>query len=205
MKHTYCKVTCKHQGIEKPMEYGWMLKLASLEELLDYNMTDTSMRTAFQNAMKSKPLDRLGGHCSNKLAEILSGLALMTGRPLVETMGALKRDVFKARSRVIQSTGCIYVNAVGGFFANGKNVREIKRIRYEGDPHNGFLEIQSNADIVGMKARYMQWVDGRHWYAKMGNVDVKVDGCMKWDTKGEAVKAVKRFKENLLSDKGAAK
>lgn len=37
--------------------------------------------------------------------------------------------------------------------------------------------------------RYIQWKDGSHWYAKVGNIDiVDPDGRQKWDTKEEAMK-----------------
>lgn len=44
------------------------------------------------------------------------------------------------------------------------------------------------------KARYIKWPRGKHWYAKIGNVDI-VDsfGNQKWDTKEEAIEAAKYF------------
>lgn len=52
--------------------------------------------------------------------------------------------------------------------------------------------------------RYMKWdmpdlrVKGTHWYAKIGNRDVKdKDGNMKWDTKEEAEKAAEWFVTEL--------
>lgn len=52
--------------------------------------------------------------------------------------------------------------------------------------------------------RYMKWdmpglkIKGTHWYAKIGNMDIKDEkGNMKWDTKEEAEKAAWQFVENL--------
>lgn len=53
------------------------------------------------------------------------------------------------------------------------------------------------------EVRYMQWdvpgvTKGQHWYAKIGNMDVKdKDGNMKWDTKEEAEEAAKWFCQEL--------
>lgn len=46
--------------------------------------------------------------------------------------------------------------------------------------------------------RYMQWNihgnKGTHWYAKIGNLDIKdKDGNMKWDTKPEAENAARWY------------
>ena len=53
------------------------------------------------------------------------------------------------------------------------------------------------------EVRYMQWdvpgfPKGEHWYAKIGNMDVRDKaGNMKWDTKEEAVKAAEWFCQYL--------
>jgi hypothetical protein len=48
----------------------------------------------------------------------------------------------------------------------------------------------------GGKARFLQWPNGHHWYVKIGDVDVKVDGEMKWDTKEKAEEAYQKFLNN---------
>lgn len=53
------------------------------------------------------------------------------------------------------------------------------------------------------EVRYLKWnvpgvTEGQHWYAKIGNMDVKdKEGNMKWDTKEEAENAAKWFCLNL--------
>lgn len=53
------------------------------------------------------------------------------------------------------------------------------------------------------EVRYMQWdvpgfPKGEHWYAKIGNLDIKdKDGNMKWNTKEEAEKAAEWFCQEL--------
>jgi hypothetical protein len=41
--------------------------------------------------------------------------------------------------------------------------------------------------------RIIKWPDGKHFYAKVGNADVVVDGKQKWDSKYAAQKAAERF------------
>lgn len=49
--------------------------------------------------------------------------------------------------------------------------------------------------------RYIQWYHGKHWYAKIGKLDV-VDqyGNQKWDTKEEAMQASQWFVEDLIAN-----
>lgn len=45
--------------------------------------------------------------------------------------------------------------------------------------------------------RYLQWYGGKHWYAKVGKLDiVDKDGNQKWDTKKEAEEAARWFINN---------
>lgn len=48
------------------------------------------------------------------------------------------------------------------------------------------------------KVRYIQWPDGKHWYAKIDDCDI-VDGHgnQKWNTKEEAEQAVRKYFESL--------
>lgn len=44
------------------------------------------------------------------------------------------------------------------------------------------------------EVRYLQWPNGKHWYAKIGNDDVvDAQGNQKWSTKKEAEKAAEWF------------
>ena len=61
------------------------------------------------------------------------------------------------------------------------------------------LVYPSEAQFHFEEVRYMQWdvhgvTKGQHWYAKIGNMDVKdKDGNMKWNTKEEAEAAARWF------------
>ena len=66
------------------------------------------------------------------------------------------------------------------------------------------LEYPDNEKYFLEDVRYMKWdmsglkIKGTHWYAKLGNRDVRdKDGNMKWNTKEEAERAAKWFIGNL--------
>lgn len=41
--------------------------------------------------------------------------------------------------------------------------------------------------------KFIMWDGGKHWYAKIGKLDVVVNGIQKWNTKEEATKAAKQY------------
>ena len=45
------------------------------------------------------------------------------------------------------------------------------------------------------EVRFIVWDGGKHWYAKIGKLDVVVDNVQKWNTKQEAIDAAKKFIE----------
>lgn len=60
------------------------------------------------------------------------------------------------------------------------------------------IEAQYHFDDV----RYIQWPDGKHWYAKVGNLDIcDKEGNYKWNTKEEAMNAAKKFCNSLVFNK----
>lgn len=40
---------------------------------------------------------------------------------------------------------------------------------------------------------FIVWNGGKHWYAKIGKMDVVVNGEQKWNTKEEAINAAKSY------------
>lgn len=45
------------------------------------------------------------------------------------------------------------------------------------------------------EVKFIMWDGGKHWYAKIGKLDVVVNGEQKWNTKEEAIEAAKQYIE----------
>lgn len=98
-------------------------------------------------------------------------------------------------------------------FENGKEMylaNGVVQFSPRWDMYDKIDELESNELVYPRESqfhfeevRYMQWdvpgiTKGQHWYAKIGNMDVKdKDGNMKWDTKEEAEEAAKWFCNEL--------
>jgi hypothetical protein len=75
----------------------------------------------------------------------------------------------------------IFINSNGGYFGYNTN-----------------LEVTDTQEISKYKLpteeiRIISWPNGKHFYAKIGNADVVVDGRQKWDTKAEAQLNAEKF------------
>lgn len=83
-------------------------------------------------------------------------------------------------------------------YSEGNSFYEIAETYYSDELVYPDFETPTLDDV-----RFIQWTGGRHWYAKIGNVDV-VDllDRQKWDTKAEAEKAALWYIKKHYTKKG---
>ena len=80
---------------------------------------------------------------------------------------------------------------------NDVNIIETKEIKLLGDHDkikNGFGIVNPKDKLHIDKPRFIQWRGKKHWYCKIGNMDVVVDGKQSWNTKDKAKLAFKKWK-----------
>jgi len=77
-------------------------------------------------------------------------------------------------------------------------INPINMVSYFTISTNGKYEIISEKEIYTEKdIRLMRFPDGHHWYAKISNIDVVVDGNMKWNSRWVAKKNAKEYLKTL--------
>ena len=125
-------------------------------------------------------------------------LNMFSGNTWLEDTVKLENQVFQNRIKDFLKYGKIYL-------ADG-----VQQLIFNEDVHKIIEEVECDELIYPREAhfhieevRYMQWdvpgyPKGEHWYAKIGNMDVKdKQGNMKWNTKEEAEKAAEWFCQEL--------
>lgn len=162
------------------LRYGWMFDIQNYEDLQGYwdNCRKKMFVTDFDEARK---------YVAGKAhANVLAYLAEMKGIDLLTALSELQGRVGRAMSMVLDAEGRLFVNSLGGYFqySDGMTVSDTKNIDVWALPEE--------------KVRIIQWPDGKHYYAKIGNEDIEFDGKQKWDTKAEAEIASKKFLEGKL-------
>lgn len=177
----------------KPLEYPWVLKIASPLELIVYE-AETSGRysEAFSNLINSREFQELTcipgplrDHMTNMTSwALLIRLKRKEGQrvSVVQEVQDFVNEVHDDRINSIEKYGAIYIQEVGSYFFPSKTHKIIQE--------------KVSKELVfpeGGEARFLQWPNGKHWYVKIGDVDVRVNGNSKWDSKEKAEKALARF------------
>lgn len=147
--------------------------------------------------------DKFGSIMENKHPETawrcgVDILNRFSGNPWVVDAVNLENEVLHNRIDDFLKYGDIYLaDGVQQFMYREDMFEIIEDIECE------MLSYPREAQYHFEEVRYMQWEvpgypKGEHWYAKIGNMDVRdKDGNMKWNTKEEAMKAAEWFCQEL--------
>ena len=182
-----------------PLDHGFMYDLSSLADLTEYwlEVRGGHIRDGFADYLQSREWEHANGgsgvqsHVHTREGRVLSVLVDVEQgkeerRSMVKVFIDFQDKVHQGMLEAINRSGTIFVNENGGYFELSESVKvlatvELKNWILPGDP----------------RVRLLQWQDGGHYYAKVGNEDVVLYGKQKWDTKEEAQDAAKKW---LLSN-----
>ena len=175
------------------MTYNDYILIETLDELEDYfndrlnGINKDSLISLFKRT-KTMYLDRqIPGHSTDPLiiaTEIkseLSGAGYLISH--AEIFGGIRTSMIKMICRgdklVINSA-----NGISHFPLPKKEPYEIEILPDD---------VYSIADI-----RVFQWPDGKHWYAKVSQIDVVIDGEQKWNARWVAQEKAEQFLNEML-------
>ena len=123
---------------------------------------------------------------------------MFSGNPWIVDAVNLENKVLQGRINDFLKYGKIYLaNGVQQFMYHEDLFEIVEEVESE------MLSYPREAQFHLEEVRYMQWnvpgyPKGEHWYAKIGNLDVRDEaGNMKWNTKEEAKKAAEWFCQEL--------
>lgn len=162
------------------IDYGFVWHIGSYSEMFDWwdSIGVPAFREAFTDAMHSRECGGANGHARN--GWYLATLAAITGN-LLKAAGKINTERLNGMMNAIALYGTIFINRNGGYFYACSTMRV-------SDTHHTDEWI-----LPGTEVRFLQWPNGQHWYAKIGDLDVEWCGRGKWDTKEEAAYAAERF------------
>jgi hypothetical protein len=157
------------------LRYGYLFDIQNHEELREWF---DKVRTPVSRELFAEAIKHAEGRAH---ANIIVQLAELRGVSPVDALSKLNFDMMSGMANAIVDCGRIFISGIGGYFSFSEE-----------------LEITETHEVQDWwlpeeKLRILQWPDGTHFYAKIGNTDVIVDGVQKWDTKKEAEAAGKKF------------
>lgn len=164
---------------------GWWLKIDTVEKLTDYlEKTDNRFGKAFDSLVHSKEFG-MGMEHANETA-LAIGLYGQNRKlsPLSATLD-FRNAIIQNQYDALLTHGCIYINENGGYHWPSK-----KDEKSEAFVRKTVLVFP---DFKKDEIRVKQFPGGEHFYAYIGNVEVRDGDIIKWNTYEEAYNQAKRL------------
>ncbi len=186
----------KLQFVQYKKDCGWYLKITSIEQLLIYLMDYERCKhaEAFINYTKSKEFHKefkhkddkwIGAypHLTGKLESFNSIQAVITG----EVSSSLTFNFSQnTKFKLLQEYGHILINHNTGCTWLTDRYKIVETI-----------EMPDIIFPIDNKIKIIKWPAGKHYYAKVGALDVVIAGKQKWNTHTEAKRAGEEFLRRL--------
>lgn len=183
MSWIFHRVKLKGYGDDFPEE--WILKISSCTQLLTYWMGTQPfiVQEAFKN--QRDVIDRKA-HYTNETAFMANLRAECRGTSFVDELSVLSSERLEGMMNILRDGKILFIKSVGSY-----SFDTLDQKLYE------ILETRELEKLVFPTAksdlRFLQWPGGKHWYAKIGNTEVVVDGKNKWNSRAAARRAANAF------------
>jgi len=159
------------------LDYGYLFDIQNYGDLQGW--WDNVRTSISQKDLSQAMLWKDGKAHKNELAQ----LADIWGLDLVSALSKLQQHIGEGLDRVLQDRKRLFINDVGGYFGYSNDLR---------------ISDTRTIDVWALPeetVRIIQWPDGSHFYAKIGNEDVVVSGKQKWDSRADAEAAGEKYLE----------
>ena len=175
------------------MNGGWWLKIDKVNKLFDYyDKTDAKWSDAFSNLISSKEFTRHGLYHADNLAFAIGFYGSNRNMNPIQATMDFRQTVFMNQLNALLEYGEIYINEKGGY--NFKTS--------EKKPYDKFVRRTDFVfpDFKKSDIRVKRFQGGTHFYAYVGDMEVKDGDTIKWFTYEEAynkaLELVTNVKEN---------
>lgn len=186
MSYTFVKLEDKKLT---SLQYPWMLQCSDNDTLDEHN--NLYMKSTIEAGVKDIMRHfTKGDHYSTDWAIGIYVSSLNTNGNWIESATKLEHRVLSDKIKAMLTCGTIYLRDSGSYMTAPKNKYRIKQqIVMSSMKYPNYSESDINIRT---------WDGGRHYYAKIGNLDV-VDskGDQKWNTHKAAMEAAKKELKNF--------
>ena len=177
---------------------SWYLKVESEQDIIDHhnNILSKHFIAGFEDRKKGTKVCKVSwqeepwvyhAHPETDWNNVVVALGPILGKSWVETAHELENKTLNDRKESFKKGRFVYLT-------NGLPYCVLpKEEKYEDEIYSDVLKYPSSKYSI-KDVRYIVWPSGKHYYAKIDNIDI-VDmlGNQKWDTREEAQKAAEWF------------
>lgn len=175
-------------------EKGWWLKITNISDLISYHKEYASKYSkAFENILTDKDLGAStithGKHLREMpLAQLIVLKSMNEHISLGKAIEEISDEVIDAQVTAMNEEGAIYINSLGGWCIKPVG----KRFQFMWKDTMYFPNF-TESDIKVSKFK-----GGTHYYAYIGNMEVRDGDIFKWNTREEAYNMAKSCLSNNL-------
>lgn len=178
----------------------WWLRIESSDQLMDYIKSTTEQRfgmSMLRVADRAANGNTKDWHNRHPVADAIETLWKGSGENLMETTGRLMNACHNTYFELLREKGFVDINSVGGcnsFTPHPKAVEYREKLIF---PHYTEKDIAIKTWELTDKQNYINRGPGYkyHYYAYLGDIQLKDGDKEKWDTYAEALEFAKSFLE----------
>lgn len=184
------------QDKDKSVEYtfifmngGWWLKVSTVRELTAYLLeTDSRWEKYLNNLLNSKEFTRYGNEHADVVATSIGLFGVNNGLEGVTAANIFRERIVQDQFNEINSGNTIAINSVGGYFV----------LRYGKDKKYSQWCKRKELVFPSFKKEELKikrFPMGNHWYAYLGDMQIRDNDKLKWNSYEEAYEYAKQFIE----------
>lgn len=169
---------------------GWWLKINSVEQLFDYHeKTESVWSTEFYNLITSQEFGGHGMRHATAIAYAIGQHGANRGMNPIQATMDFRGTVIGNQLDALLEFGEIYINRKGGYHFKTKN-----------DSYTQFVRRKEFIfpDFKENEIRIKRFPGGEHWYAYIGDMQVKDGDTLKWNTYEEAFNKAKELVTSIV-------
>ena len=165
----------------------WYLKISTLEELREYTKTtDKHWEETLSNLINSKEFTRYGNRHAGPVETSIGLYGSNKGLSAFEAVDSFRQQVINEQIKEINKGNILVVNKNGGYFILDKDKQEMYKQWCKRD-NIEFPEFKEQ-DI-----RIKRFPLGNHWYAYIGDTQIRDGDKLKWNSYEEAYEYASQF------------
>ena len=170
---------------------GWWLKISTVAELADYlSETDSRWENALNNLLNSKEFTKFGNEHAGALATSIGLFGVNQGINGIDATLVFKEQIVNDQLNELKSGNTLAINKMGGYW-----VLKPEEVNGENKAYSQWCRKKEMVfpNFTKRELKIKKFPLGNHWYAYLGDVQLRDNDKVKWNTYEDAYEYAKQF------------
>lgn len=170
---------------------GWWLKISTVAELADYlSETDSRWENALNNLLNSKEFTKFGNEHAGALATSIGLFGVNQCINGIDATLVFKEQIVNDQLNELKSGNTLAINKMGGYW-----VLKPEEVNGENKAYSQWCRKKEMVfpNFTKRELKIKKFPLGNHWYAYLGDVQLRDNDKVKWNTYEDAYEYAKQF------------